>query len=87
MQSVGQRGTLLTARNLFAAAQGHAMPCLLPLLPLLCRCGACRGAYRVSQAEVLRRLNLAVDCLGAKWVRYLIMVSGGPSGCWVLASE
>ena len=40
-----------------------------------CRCGVCQGASAMSLNETLRRLSLAVDCFGAQWVRYDIMVS------------
>ena len=40
--------------------------------------GVCQGANRLPQAEVLRRISLAVDCLGAQWVRYAIQVRACP---------
>ena len=34
----------------------------------------CQGANALSQYETLRRISLAVDCIGAQWVRYVIQV-------------
>ena len=35
----------------------------------------CQGASALSLNETLRRMALAIDCMGVQWVRYTIMVS------------
>ena len=71
-------GTKQVARLAWPSASGRAFPTppthTLPPAPPPARCGVCQGGNALSQYETLRRISLAVDCIGAQWVRYVIQV-------------